>query len=254
MKIPKLSVVVLTKNEETNIRDCLNNLKLADEIVVIDNFSTDRTLEIAREFTDKIFQSKLDGIGPLRNFGIEKARGEWVYFVDADDRVSPELAAEILETIKNPSYPAYRVHQRSNYLGRWITACGWYAAVMKLLKKGQAKFSQDKANEKAVVNGEMGTLTNPVHHYGYPDLSIHLRKLSLFSRWEGEALFDKGVRINWLNFGCYFILRPMAKFFQKYIFLRGYGEGIHGLILCIMNAVYVFLIYACVWEIQKSKG
>jgi len=163
------------------------------------------------------------------------------------------LAAEILETIKNPRYPAYQVYQKSNYLGRWITSCGWYAPVMKLLKKGQARFTLDKANEKPLVNGEMGSLINPVHHHGYPDLSTHLRKLILYSQWEAEILLDKGVRINWLNFGWCFILKPFVKFFQKYIFLRGYKEGIHGLILCIMNAVYVFLIYGCVWERQKAE-
>lgn len=246
--MPKLSVVVLTKNEERNIRDCLERIKWADEIVIIDDFSQDRTLEIAREFTNKIFKNKMEGFGPQRNFGIDKAQGDWICFFDADDRVSPELREEILNTLKNPEYNAYQIYQKSNYLGKWIRYCGWYSAVMKLLKKNKARFTDDKAVEKPIVEGNIGYLKNPVFHLGYPDISTHMRKISLYSKYEAEQMIKKGKRFRWSDL----VLRPLTKFIQKYFYLQGYREGIHGFILSIMSSFYVFLIYSLIWESTKS--
>lgn len=252
--MPKLSVVVLTKNEERNIRDCLEKVKWADEIVIIDDLSGDRTLDIAGEFTDKIFKNKMEGFGPQRNFGIDKSGGDWIYFVDADDRVTPELRDEILAVIRDPKYNAYKIYQKSNYLGKWITHCGWYSAAMKLVKKNKARFTSDKAVEKPVAEGEIGYLANPVLHMGYPDIATHIRKISLYSRYEAEEIAKKGIEFKWYNFGWYFLLKPAAKFFQKYIYLKGCKEGVHGFILSAMNAFYVFLIYAVIWERKKGNA
>jgi glycosyltransferase involved in cell wall biosynthesis len=250
--MPELSVVVLTKNEEGNIRECLERVTWADEIVIIDDDSEDRTLEIAREFTDKIYKHTMEGFGPQRNFGIDKAKGEWIYFVDADDRVTPELKDEILETIKNPSFDAFMIYQKSSYLGKWIFNCGWYAPAMKLMRRNMAKFSSDKAVEKPLVQGELGCLKSPVLHLGYPDLSTHIRKISLYSQYEAEQIIKKGINIRWHNMWWYFILKPFAKFAQKYVYLKGYREGVHGFVLSGMNAFYVFLIYCVIWEKKKQ--
>lgn len=249
----KLSVVVIAKDEEKNIRDCLERVKWADEIIIIDDFSRDKTTEIAREFTSKIYRHRMEGFGQQRNFGIDKTKGDWIYFADADDRVTPELRDEILATIKNPKYNAYKIYQKTNYLGRWIRYCGWYAPVMKLLKNGKARFNFEKAIEKPVVEGKIGCLKNPVLHTGYPDISTHIKKISLYSKYEAETMAGKGVEFKRYNLAWYFLIRPLVKFFQKYIYLKGYREGMHGFILSAMNAFYLFLIYAVAWERGKDE-
>ena len=251
--MPKLSVIVLAKNEERNIRECLERVKWADEAGVIDECSKEKAVEIAAAYTDKIYTNKMEGFGRQRNFGIEKASGDWIYFVDADDRVTDELKDEVQSTIQDPQYDAYQIYQRSNYLGKWINHCGWYSPVMKLLKKGSARYSEDKAVERPVTDGEFGYLKNPVDHLGYPDLNTHLRKFVLYTEYEADTIVNKGVEFRWFNIPWYFIVKPVCKFFYKYLLQQGFRDGVHGLILCMMSAVYMFMVYAAAWEKTKKN-
>lgn len=251
---PKLSAVLLTKNEQSIIRDCLESLKWADEIVVVDDFSQDDTLNICREYTDRIYSRKLEDFGEQRRFSVEQATGDWVLSLDADEIVTPRLKDEIIERINRSEYDCFKIRRKTFYLGRPIRFCGWDVAVVRLFKKGAFAFVPRKVHEYGIVSGRTGQLRGELLHYSYRSISQHIDKINLYSRLEAEQVFSEGMRLRGLKKPLYLFVKPLMHFFHKYILLAGFLDGREGLLISFFTGIGYFFIYAKVWELQRAEA
>jgi len=243
----KLSVIIITLNEEQNIVDCLETVRWADEIVLVDAKSSDRTVELASRYTDKIFVTEWLGFAEAKNFAISKAMNDWVLWLDADERVTPELADEIRNIVAQDSgdVAGYSVARRAYFLGRWIKHCGWYPGrVVRLFKKDKGTFSGSLVHEHLVLNGKIGELKNDLVHYTDSNLEHYFDKFNKYTTLASHELVQmKGkFRITDLLF------RPPFLFFKMYILKLGFLDGMQGFILSVLSACYVFTKYAKVWE------
>ncbi len=246
----KLSVTIITYNEEENIKDCLESVKWSDEIVIVDSFSTDKTVEIAREFTPKVFQNKWTNFSEQKNLALEKASNEWVLSVDADERATPKLKEEILTILNSefPSFNGYYVPRRNHYLGRWIRHCGWYPDYkLRLFRKEKGRFNERTVHESVVLEGRKGYLKSYLNHYSYKNLSDHLGRIDKFSTLAAEQMFRDGKRARFFDL----LFRPLNRFIKMYLIKRGYLDGIYGLIVSVMGSFYVFTKYLKLWELSR---
>lgn len=252
----KLSVIVIAKNEEEMIRDCLESVKWADEIVVIDDFSKDKTGEIAKEFGAKVFLHKWQGFSEQKNYGFKKASGDWILFLDADDRVTPELKEEILQEIKKEKNPfsGYDIPRLNNILGKDLYFGGWYPDYQRrLVKKEKFKGWKGRLHEQMLVDGQTGKLKSNIYHLTHRGISWMVEKSIVYTRYEAEELLKSGhPKMAWWRF-----FRPMGQeFFYRLIRKSGWRDGIIGWIEVIYQCFNKFLIYARLWEMQnlQKKG
>jgi len=248
----KLSVIIITYNEQDNIRGCLESVKWSDEIVIVDAFSSDRTVEIAREFTPKVFQSKWTNFSQQKNLALGKASNEWLLNIDADERVTPELNEEILATInsRSQSYNGYYIARRNHYLGKWIRHCGWYPDYkLRLFRREKGKFNERMVHESVLVEGKKGHLKSCLNHYSYKDFSDHLRRIDKFTSLAAEEMFTKGKKGRIFDL----LFRPPVKFINMYLIKRGYLDGAYGFIVSIMGSFYVFMKYLKLWQLSRER-
>jgi len=233
----KLSAVVVTLNEEANIVDCLKSVHFADEIVVVDSQSTDSTVELARKFTDKVYETNFEGYGKLKNDAVAKASGDWLLSIDADERVSAQLAEEIVQVVKGGgNFSGYLMPRRTLFLGKWMRHGGWYPGfVLRLFKKDSGSFTNTLVHEGITVNGEIGKLSGELLHYSDPNLRRYLWKLDRFTTLSSRSLFEKGRKTGVSDL----LFRPTFMFWKVYLFRLGILDGMHGLILSLLSAVHV---------------
>ena len=248
----RLSVILITFNEEENIRECLKSVSWVDEIVVVDSKSTDKTCAIASEFTDKVFIEEWIGYSENKNIALYKTTGDWVLWIDADERVTPELAHEIKELIDiNPYKNGFEIARRAFFLGRWIKHCGWYPGyVLRLFKKETAQFSDNKVHEGLELNGEKGRLKHDLLHYTDKDLDHYLWKFNRYTSYAAQELFEKGKKG---GIGA-IIFRPLFAFVKMYFLKKGFLDGVEGLMLCLLSSGYVAMKYAKLWEANQPKS
>ena len=257
-----ISVVMAVKNEAKNIRDCLENIKWADEIIIIDNFSTDKTIEIAKEYTDKIYTcdgGKYGFIPYLQNIGIEKATKDWILILDADVRVPEEAKEEILEKIKNPNYNGYLLTHINYFMGKPLKSNYWIFKVMKLFKNKRGKFVCDCAHSVIKISGQVGEIDYPLLHYAHPDIETFINKINLYSSQDALHIF-KEKKGGWLNrpiqkinFYNLFI-EPVLLFFYVFLLRKSFRDGMRGFIISVLLMFYLFLERAKVWELKyKNK-
>ena len=247
----KISAVVITYNEEKNIRRCLESLSWADEIVVVDSYSQDRTKEIASFFTDKIFDVEWQGFGKKKEFAREKASFDWVLSIDADEKVPDQLKEEIKSIVeKDESLDGYYIPRRSNFLGKWIRHGGWYPDyVLRLFRKNKARFAQSLVHEKLILNGEVGFLENVLLHYTDPDIPHYLSKMDKYTTLGAKKLLDEGKTTTLFDL----LLRPPAIFFKMFILKRGFLDGWHGFLLASFSSFHVLVKYAKLWYLRKHN-
>ncbi len=250
--MPKLSVITLAFNEETNIAECLATVRWADEIIVVDSGSTDRTVALARQFTDKVLTVEWRGYGATKNLALEHATGEWILWLDADERVPAELAAEMQEVLRSNDevIAGYAVARRAYFLGRWIKHCGWYPGrVTRLFRRANARFTESNVHEQIVVDGRVAALKNDLLHYTDPSLQHYFHKFNRYTSLAAADLQAAGKKFSVLDL----LLRPAFLFFKMYVVKRGFLDGIQGFILCVVSSAYVFTKYAKLWELQKRS-
>jgi len=248
--MPRISAIVITFNEEKNIQRCLESLNWADEIVVVDSFSLDRTKEIASSFTDKIFDLEWQGFGKQKEFARTKASYDWVLSLDADEVISEKLKEEIKSGInKNDSLDGYYIPRQSNFLGKWIKHSGWHPDyVLRLFKKDKARFDESPVHEKLVLDGKAGFLKNEILHYTDPDISHYLSKLDRYTTLSAEKLLAEGKSATLFDL----LFRPMAVFFKMYLFKSGFLDGWQGFLLACFSSFHVFVKYAKLWHLRES--
>jgi glycosyltransferase involved in cell wall biosynthesis len=248
-RIPLLSATVICKDEAEKIRGCLESVRFCDEVVVVDSGSTDGTLETCRELADRVIENQWPGYVAQQNFALSQARGEWVLAVDADERVTPELAAEIQRVLaEEPSADGFRITRHVHYLGRWIDHSGWYPEPrVRLFRRARGAWEGLDPHYQIVVTGSLGRLHGEIVHYTYDDLEDHVRTLNRFSSVLAREHQNRGRRFSWFAL----LLRPPAEFFKKYIMKRGYLDGTQGFFIASLSAVYVFLKCAKLWEAER---
>ncbi len=241
-----ITACVITFNEEDNIKDCLENVAWTDEIVVVDSFSTDKTVQICRSYTDKVFHRAWSGFLDQKNFALHQATHNWILSIDADERVSPSLRDEIIDELKSHGDAnGYYIPRRTYYLGRWINHGGWYPNYqLRLFRKSKGKWTGEQLHEKVTVAGNTKTLRSDLLHFAYRNLSDQLKTIDHFSQASAEIMRRKGIKATPFHL----MVRPPIKFLETYIYKQGFRDGIPGLINAIAYSFYVFMRYARVWE------
>jgi glycosyltransferase involved in cell wall biosynthesis len=250
----KVSAVISAYNEEGNIERCLKSLSFADEIVVVDNSSSDKTAEIAKEYTKNVYKQKNNPaeIDLQKNFGFTKASNEWILSLDADEEVSKELADEIKALLKKDiKENGFWIPRKNFTFGKWIEHTGWYPDhQLRLFRKGKGKFMDKHVHEKIKIDGEVGYLKNHLLHQNYQTIPqfIH-RAIDLYCPSEAEYLMEKGY-----VFSPFDAIRfPLDEFLSRFFTREGYKDGFHGLMLSLLMAFYRFLVFALIWEKQGFK-
>lgn len=239
--MPSLSVIIITKNEAANIRACLESVAWADEIVVVDSGSTDDTVAISQELGAQAYVHDWPGFGVQKNRALGYASKDWVLSLDADERVTPELRAEI-ETILHaePASDAYLVPRLSNYCGRFMHHSGWYPDLLpRLFKRGKAYFSDDLVHERLIVEGTLGELHGMLLHYSFDDLEEVLRKVNQYSTAGAQQMQRRGRTASLAGA----VLRGLWSFVRTYVLRGGFLDGDEGFMLAVSNAEGTYYRY-----------
>jgi (heptosyl)LPS beta-1,4-glucosyltransferase len=244
----KISATMIVKNEEQNLAAVCETLSWADEIIIVDSDSTDRTVEIARNYTDKIFNREFKGYQDKHEYADSKATGDWIFWIDADERVTPELERSISnlrEKASSELADGYRIARRTYFLGKWIKHSGWYPDYqMRLYRKDSSYWDGIAPHQVAHVKGRVEELTGELLHYTKNSLSEYHLVLDSYSTLGAEHLYSNGIRAG----GVGILARAAAAFFRTFILKQGFRDGVAGLIIAVFGGYGVFLKYAKVWE------
>ena len=247
-----LSAIVIAKNEEARLAACLESLSFADQIVVIvDSASSDRTRDIAGAYTPHVFVESWRGYAQTKQRALDRTSGDWVVWLDADERVTPELAEEIRRaTASPPGCAAYRIPRKAFFLGRWIRHGGWFPGyVVRVFQKSLGRFSERRVHEGLEIDGRIGTLKAPILHYTDDTLEHYLDK---FNAYTGLAARDLSERRKTFRRTDLFF-RPVFLFIKMFIVKLGFLDGMVGFILAVLSANYVFTKYAKLWELEQER-
>ena len=246
-----LSVIVTTKNEEKSIRDCLESVVWADEIIVVDSGSTDKTVAICREYTSKVFVTGWPGFGAQKNRALEMATCDWVLSLDADERVTPELQAEIRTAIDYPGNNiAFKMPRLSNYCGRYMRYSGWWPDyIIRLFRRGRAHFTNDLVHEHLIVHGAVETLSKPLIHNSFDDLEDVLNKINSYSSAGASMMHQKKKKATLASS----ILHGLWAFVHTYILRAGFLDGREGLMLAVSNAEGTYYRYLKLMMMTRGK-
>lgn len=244
---PKITAIVTCFNSESVLRPCLESLKWVDELIVVDSFSTDSTLQIAKEFTDKVFQRKYTSPPDQKNWAIPQASHEWVLILDSDERVSPELRAEVEERVNDPKGCAgFWIKRLNHTFGKPMKYDpDWQ---MRLFLRDKGRYDDRIVHEQAYVDGIDGRLVNPILHFGQREIDQIIKVTVRYSIWEAEQRNLEGVKFRpWHLF-----TMPIRAFVVRYFLRRQFVNGKEGLFMCGFAAWYYFLTFARLWQIQKN--
>jgi glycosyltransferase involved in cell wall biosynthesis len=250
-----LSIVISVFNGEKVLEDCLKSASFASEIIIVDNYSTDNTLTIAKKYTDKIYAQKNNPskIDIQKNFGFEKATKNWVLSLDADERITPELQKEIenLKLEEKNAINGYWIPRKNIIFGKWIKHTGWYPDhQLRLFRRGMGKFLEEHVHEPIRVEGQLGYLENNILHNNYESISQFLDRLfKIYALNEAEQLIKKGYIFDWRDA----VRFPTKEFLSRYFAREGYRDGFHGLMLSFLMAFYHFIVFSYIWEKQKFR-
>jgi glycosyltransferase involved in cell wall biosynthesis len=246
----KLSVIVITKNEAAHIGDCLDSVAFADEIVVLDSGSTDDTCDIARARGARVeVTPDWPGFGPQKNRVLALATGDWVLSIDADERVTPELAQAIRQAVEAPGAEGYRIARLSNFCGRWIRHSGWWPDyVVRLFRRDAGRFTDTAVHEHVEIQGRTDTLPGHFLHYPYASLEVFIDKINRYSTEAARGAFERGRRTTVLGpFG-----HGFWTFVRHYVLRRGFLDGWQGLVLAGMAATGSFYRYVKLYWLGRK--
>lgn len=251
--MPDLTAVVLTKNEEAYIADCLRSLQWCDQVLVLDSFSTDRTVEIARQYGAAVVQRPFRNFADQRNAAIEMVRSDWILFVDADERVSPQLATEVSTAISGHKYTGYWIPTHNHHVGKLILYAGLHPDYhLRLFKRAKGRYdAAQKVHEMVILEGAAGYFANPLIHVWHETWSEFVDHQERYAQMKAEMLFERGVKPSY-----HFVAGPILEFLRRYVVLKGYRDGLHGLRLSYLFAYYFFKMYVILsklWKIDAGK-
>ena len=250
----KISACITACDEERNIRRCLESVKWADEIVVVDSFSKDRTVEICREYTDRVYQHAWMGYIGQKNLIKSLANGPWLLFIDADEEVSPALRDEILEIFesgRNRLYAGFEFPRMVYYLGRWIRHGEWYPDIkLRLFRKDKGHCGGNEPHDRTTVDGRVGRLRGHLYHYTYEDIHDQIKTMNEFSSIAARSMKEAGYPFRWRDL----LFRPVWRLFKALVLKRGILDGLRGVIIALCSSFGVFLKYAKLMELYLLSG
>ena len=249
---PRLTAIVTSLNEEVNIRECLESLAFADEVMLVDSFSTDGTVAIAKTIPGvKIIQREYFGSAAQKNWAMDQVTTPWLLIVDADERVTEPLAREIRTLLeKGPEASHYFIRRRNYVLERLIRHSGWSTdRVVRLVQRGAARYPKRRVHADMTTDGLTPTLVEPMLHFTYRSLGQALEKLHRYATWAAADAFRAGKRAGPIGL----VFRPLWRFFRMYVIQAGFLDGRDGLVLCGLQAYGVFLKWARVWEWERFE-
>jgi glycosyltransferase involved in cell wall biosynthesis len=246
----QLTVIVPTFNEERNIVACLASVDWADEILVVDSFSTDKTLELARSRATRVLEHEYVNSATQKNWTIPQAAHDWVMILDADEQVSPELAGEIREILeRGPSKDGYVIKRLNHFHGQPIRHGGWGRdKVLRLFNKEKGSYQDKHVHAEVEVRGDIGELRHLIHHDTFRGFDDYMRKVERYAGWGAEDLRRKGRRARSVDL----MFRPLARFIKRYVIQRGFLDGAAGLMISGIDMYAVFLKYARLWEKENA--
>ena len=248
----KLSVVISAYNEEEKIEDCLKSVSFADEIILVDNSSSDKTAEIAKKFEAKIIpqRNNSQAIDLLKNSGFKVASGDWTLSIDADERVSPELREEIKSVLgRNVGINGYYLPRKNIIFNKWIKHTGWYPDFqLRLFKKGKGSFKAEHVHQTLSLDGKAGYLKNNLIHNNNDSIEQFVRKtVDLYAPSEAKKILKEGYTFSYIDA----IRFPFNEFLRRFFAQEGFKDGFHGLMLSLLMAFYHFVIFAYIWQENK---
>ena len=251
-----ISSFLVCKNEETHIAACLDSLTFCDEIVVVDSFSTDKTVEICKNYDVRLMQREWPGYKLQKEFACNQTKHEWVLFMDADEVVSPELKEEIRALMSNPNderlkkYSAFRVKRAMFFLGKWWRKGGWYPEKrIRFFKREAVEWIGKDPHENVRVAGLVGDLNGEIYHYSYDDIPDQVKKLSSHAFTRAQYDFESGRKANIFDL----LVRPPLRFLKFFFIKKGFLEGMSGLIVSFFEAFYTYMKYARLWELTRVR-
>jgi glycosyltransferase involved in cell wall biosynthesis len=246
----KLTVTVITRNEAAHIGEALDSVAWADERLVLDSFSDDETVAIARARGARVEQREWPGYSDQKNYAADIASNDWILSLDADERVTPELAAEIRDVLsRGPSAKGYRIPRLTWYLGRWIRGTDWYPDYqLRLYDRRAGRWNGRAVHESVALKTEPGRLKHDLQHYAYRDISHHLATIDRYTTLAAEQAYAEGRRSGpWAA-----VLHADAAFLRNYILRRGFTQGSAGLVVSVLNSYYVFLKFVKLWDLARA--
>jgi glycosyltransferase involved in cell wall biosynthesis len=249
--VPKLSVTVITRNEAADLDDALASVAWADEIVVVDSGSTDETAAIARRRTDRVVVRDWPGYVEQKNYAASIASHDWILSLDADERVTPQLADEIKGVVSGaPSEAAFRIPRVTFHLGRWVRTTDWYPDYQtRLYDRRAAQWTGQYVHEAVTVRGPIGRLRGELQHYAYRDIADHLETIDRYTTYAARQMREAGRRAGLFDLA----VHPPLAFLRNYIARGGIRDGVPGFVISALNSYYVFLKFAKLWEIDSSR-
>lgn len=245
----KISAVIICMNEEKNLDECIRSIKWCDEIILIDSFSTDKSLSIANKYTDKIYQNEWKGFAEQRKFSLTKANYEWIFSLDADERCSEDLSEEIQTILsQNVIKPnGFLIPRKSFFLGRWVKHSGWYPDYqLRLFRKDFVSIEDRLVHESYEVKGEIGKTKNNILHYTVKSISDFIIKINNYSTL--SAIENSQKKINCV----YILFKPFIEFIKKFVFQGGFLDGVYGVMVAFFHTITKILTYVKIWEIQNK--
>ena len=247
-----ISCAIVVFNEERNIREALDSVAWMDEIIAVDSYSTDKTVEICREFTPHVFQRKWNGFGEQKNSAIDRATSDWVFILDADERVSDDLRAEIqrvLETSTPAGPVAYSLPRKNYYYGEWIRWGGVYPDYqLRLFRRGVGRLDDSEPHNRFVFEGLHGDLTNALDHYTERTIEDHFKKFNNFTTLAARERGKTKKTVRWTDL----TIRPLFTFWKYYVRRQAFRDGMRGLIISVFASMYTFVKYAKLWDTSRQ--
>lgn len=245
-----LSVIIITKNEAQHIGRCLESVRFADEIIILDSGSTDNTVEICKTYSAHVFSTDWPGFGIQKQRALDKATGDWVLSIDADEQVTPQLQAEIIQAMQNNNADGFEIPRLSSYCGHNMKHGGWWPDyVLRLFKRELGKFSPELVHERIYVSGKIAQLTQPLLHEAFIDPEEVLHKINSYSTLGARKLHEAGKKTSLAEA----ILKGLWTFIRTYLLKAAFLDGRHGLMLAISNAEGAYYKYVKLLEFNKAQ-
>lgn len=248
--MPRLSAIVITRNEARNIAACLDSLGFCDERIVVDGGSSDDTVNAARAAGARVVERAFDGFGAQKNFALAQAQGDWILSIDADERVTPDLRDEILGVIAGGGKAGYEMPRLSTFCGRQMRHSGWYPDyVLRLFRRSAGAFTDDLVHERVICEGPVGRLAKPLLHHPVHRLEDALSRMDRYSTAGADMLLDSGRRVSFFTG----IVRGFWSFFRTYILRAGFLDGREGFLLAVANAEGTYYRFMKAWLAGRRR-
>lgn len=247
----KITAIIPTLNEEVNIEQAIKSVDFADEIIVIDSYSTDATVSLAKKYNVNLIQRVFDDYSTQKNYAIDKAKNDWIYVLDADERVTLELRNEILKTVKNPNgFVGFHVYRTFYFAGKKLKYSGYqHDKVIRFFNRNKCRYNGKKVHERIKANGEIGFLNNKLEHYTYRNYNHFIEKLNRYAGIKAQILYDNNRQVN----AFHLLIKPPVRFIIHYFIKRGFLDGFTGFIVSVVMAYGVLTRYIKLWLLKHNQ-